>query len=74
MADEIDIAQANDEFFRDTALAEHFRRGMRNTGREAVGECVECGAEIPEARRKAVPGCRLCVQCQEQFETNGRVS
>lgn len=27
--------------------------------------CEECDAEIPEARRKAVPGVRLCVTCQE---------
>jgi phage/conjugal plasmid C-4 type zinc finger TraR family protein len=26
--------------------------------------CEECDAEIPEARRKAVPGARLCVTCQ----------
>ena len=25
----------------------------------------ECDAEIPEARRKAIPGVRLCVACQE---------
>jgi phage/conjugal plasmid C-4 type zinc finger TraR family protein len=27
--------------------------------------CAACGAEIPEARRNAVPGVRLCVKCQE---------
>lgn len=26
--------------------------------------CEECGAAIPEARRKAVPGVRLCITCQ----------
>lgn len=26
--------------------------------------CEECGAPIPVARRKAVPGVRLCVSCQ----------
>lgn len=26
--------------------------------------CQECGEEIPEARRRAMPGARLCVQCQ----------
>ncbi|MDP7555916.1 MAG: TraR/DksA C4-type zinc finger protein, partial [Nitrospinota bacterium] len=24
--------------------------------------------EIPAARRKAVPGVRLCIQCQEELE------
>ena len=28
--------------------------------------CAECGAQIPEARRQAVPGVRLCVACQEK--------
>lgn len=28
--------------------------------------CEECGTAIPEARRKAVPGVRLCVTCQEE--------
>ena len=27
--------------------------------------CAECGATIPEARRTAIPGVRLCVSCQE---------
>ena len=31
----------------------------------SLSECEECGAEIPEARRRAVPGVRLCVNCQE---------
>lgn len=26
--------------------------------------CEECDAPIPEARRQAVPGVRLCVNCQ----------
>ena len=27
--------------------------------------CEECDAQIPAARRKAIPGVRLCVPCQE---------
>lgn len=30
--------------------------------------CEECDAPIPEARRKAVPGVRLCVACQEAHD------
>jgi len=29
-----------------------------------LSHCEECDAPIPEARRKAVPGVRLCVNCQ----------
>lgn len=32
---------------------------------ESLSECEECGAMIPEPRRRAVPGVRLCVSCQE---------
>ncbi len=31
---------------------------------EGTGHCIECGDEIPEARRRALPGARTCVQCQ----------
>jgi phage/conjugal plasmid C-4 type zinc finger TraR family protein len=31
----------------------------------SLKHCEECDAEIPEARRTAVPGVRLCVACQE---------
>jgi phage/conjugal plasmid C-4 type zinc finger TraR family protein len=30
--------------------------------------CADCGAPIPEARRRAVPGVRLCVACQSRRE------
>jgi phage/conjugal plasmid C-4 type zinc finger TraR family protein len=35
---------------------------------EGVTHCVECEEPIPEARRKAIPGVRLCVDCQSEFE------
>lgn len=31
-----------------------------------LSHCEECGAPIPEARRKAVPGVRLCLACQTE--------
>jgi phage/conjugal plasmid C-4 type zinc finger TraR family protein len=31
---------------------------------EGAPHCVECGEEIPEARRKALPGVSTCVPCQ----------
>ncbi|EFL49939.1 transcriptional regulator, TraR/DksA family [Solidesulfovibrio fructosivorans JJ]] len=33
---------------------------------ESLSECEECGEPIPEARRKALPGVRLCVACQQE--------
>ena len=31
----------------------------------SLTHCEECDASIPEPRRRAVPGVRLCVPCQE---------
>lgn len=33
---------------------------------ESRSHCEECGAEIPEARRRAIAGVRLCVSCQTE--------
>jgi phage/conjugal plasmid C-4 type zinc finger TraR family protein len=35
---------------------------------ESLSHCEECDAVIPEARREAVPGVRLCVACQEAHD------
>ena len=34
----------------------------------SLTRCEECDAKIPEARRKAVPGVRLCVTCQTEHD------
>ncbi|HEX7943956.1 MAG TPA: DksA/TraR family C4-type zinc finger protein [Phenylobacterium sp.] len=31
---------------------------------DGTDHCVECGEEIPEARRRALPGAHTCVECQ----------
>jgi phage/conjugal plasmid C-4 type zinc finger TraR family protein len=35
---------------------------------ESRTHCEGCEEPIPEARRKAVPGVRLCVDCQSELE------
>jgi phage/conjugal plasmid C-4 type zinc finger TraR family protein len=40
----------------------------RLTDGESLTHCAECETAIPEARRKAVPGVRYCVQCQSELE------
>ena len=30
--------------------------------------CAECGVKIPDARRGAIPGVRLCLSCQESAD------
>lgn len=33
---------------------------------ESLTHCEECGQAIPDARREAVPGVRLCITCQAE--------
>lgn len=33
---------------------------------ESLTHCEECADPIPEQRRKAIPGVRLCVKCQQE--------
>ena len=35
---------------------------------EGPTHCEECEGVIPEARRKAIPGVRLCISCQSELE------
>lgn len=41
---------------------------------ESQSHCDECGAEIPQARRNAVPGVRYCIACQEQLDANDKTA
>jgi phage/conjugal plasmid C-4 type zinc finger TraR family protein len=40
-------------------------RSCMPTG-EAETHCRECGEEIPQARRNALPGVRTCISCQSE--------
>ena len=35
---------------------------------ESLSHCAECGDEIPQRRRLAIPGVRLCVPCQQAVD------
>ena len=40
----------------------------------SLSHCEECDAEIPSARREAVPGVRLCVTCQSTVDAQRNVA
>lgn len=55
------------------SIADEVRRARENLPRgESRLFCEECGEPIPEARRKALPGVRLCVSCQEESDREQR--
>ncbi|WP_163647643.1 DksA/TraR family C4-type zinc finger protein [Modicisalibacter sp. 'Wilcox'] len=35
---------------------------------ESLTHCEECDAPIPQARREAIPGVRLCITCQSEAD------
>jgi len=35
---------------------------------KSLSHCEECDETIPVARRKAIPGVRLCILCQSEME------
>jgi phage/conjugal plasmid C-4 type zinc finger TraR family protein len=48
----------------DTVLDAVLNARARMPGGESATHCDECGDEIPEGRRRALPGARTCVPCQ----------
>lgn len=65
MADLADIAQAHIETVAAAAVKNASAKVY--SGVSSL-YCHECGEPIPEARRDAVPGCSLCVYCQQILE------
>ena len=53
----------------DSTVDDAVKRARSQLGKgESLKFCEECDSEIPEARRKAVPGVRLCINCQAEHD------
>ncbi|MEX9225554.1 TraR/DksA C4-type zinc finger protein [Providencia rettgeri] len=63
MADEIDISQAESDFLLSLRLSQR----AQYHGQSAK-VCVECGENIPLARRMTLPGVQHCVCCMARQE------
>ena len=51
----------------DASVEDAVRRARSNLPRgESLRHCVECDESIPQARREAIPGVRMCVNCQAE--------
>ncbi|EQC0055598.1 TPA: TraR/DksA family transcriptional regulator [Klebsiella oxytoca] len=64
------IDQANElaERQREAAIA----KCRINHHAVSATHCCDCGEEIKQKRREAVPGCQRCADCQEEEELRGR--
>jgi len=84
--DEIDVAQQNDELFRQSALRAHFAGrqdafltstshpapGLKGAGPGHIKACCDCGEKIEKARLKAMPNAIRCIGCQNKKERRDR--
>jgi phage/conjugal plasmid C-4 type zinc finger TraR family protein len=67
LADEADLAGDRIEIEMERLLA-----AFQPATGESLAECEACGNDIPEARQKAVDGCRTCIECERVRELMGR--
>ncbi len=73
--EEAEIAQIQALFTNQNAV-DNVRKQLAKQAELPSAECcVECGEDIPQARRELVPGVQLCIYCQtklERFKANYR--
>ena len=55
-------------FIRPALRFENSSNGSQLPSGPGLERCEQCDTLIPEARRKAIPGVRLCVPCQEAHD------
>ncbi len=65
MADEIDRAQAHNEYFQNEMLQRQLRS---SEARPSRSHCVDCDDQIPLSRQQALPGVQRCIGCQQTLE------
>jgi len=65
-----DVAQQNAQDHVDNLI--HAARQSLPKGQSAK-QCFDCGEDIPEGRRVAMPGCKYCVDCAPKYEHRARI-
>lgn len=65
MTDWADEATAAADLHLDLALSNVIHHPVMAV---SLSACEQCGSEIPKRRQQAVPGVRLCVECQGALE------
>lgn len=66
--DIIDNASTLEDLHRDAALSMH----RLNHSAVSATHCEECGDQLSDERRKAYPGCTMCVSCLAEQELRNK--
>jgi phage/conjugal plasmid C-4 type zinc finger TraR family protein len=61
-----------EQFTTDLALLQHRQAHAIDPDAVSAEWCDECGIEIPELRRQALPGVRTCIDCAREAELKDR--
>lgn len=79
LADELDVAEAAEQFADDLAWLGHEAASLRQVDAalqrlagHRFGICLQCGAPIPPERLLAMPAAERCLPCQQQAERTAR--
>ncbi|ATX63046.1 conjugal transfer protein TraR (plasmid) [Yersinia hibernica] len=70
MADELDHMQVQEDFL--IHLQIQAVRGNNRCAGISLTCCERCNNDIPLGRQRAVPGVRICMECQRRTEIQGR--
>ena len=65
---EEDMAQLHSIHLHMNAVSDVTRKLAKQSQKPSLEYCEECGDDIPQQRREAVPGVELCIFCQELNE------
>lgn len=65
---EEEMAQLHSLHIHMNAIGDVQRKLAKQAETPSAEVCEECGDDIPEERRKAIPGVQYCVYCQEYLE------
>ena len=66
--EEAEVAQINSLISNQNAINAVQAALAKQREQPSAEFCEECGEDIPEARRKLVPGVQLCIHCQTRLE------
>ena len=66
--EEAEVAQINNLISNQNAVDLVRSQLAKQAEKPSAEFCEECGEDIPEARRKLVPGVQLCIHCQTKLE------
>ena len=70
--DDIDRACDREQLDREAAIEHERGHYARDWQAASATECAGCGATLPDARRQAVPGVQLCIDCRSAAEAQAR--